>query len=280
MRRWTFDPIFLGWLSFVSTFYVVGARRLWLQAGRWHGVRRWHAFAFAGGVAALLLALVSPLDPLSDLLFSAHMGQHEILMLVAAPLIVIGRPLLTALWALPEERRLRVAAFIKRPWVRGGWRFLTHPFVVLVVHAVVLWVWHIPALFEAALASEVVHGVQHFLFFLTAALFFWALIHGRYGRVGYGVSVLWVFATAIHSSILGALIGLGSRLWYPTYERRGHGHGIDALADQQLAGFLMWVPAGVLMLCIALALFAAWLGEAGRRAARATTRAPHDEVNA
>jgi putative membrane protein len=144
------------------------------------------------------------------------------------------------------------------------WKRLTGPFVVLLLHALVLWIWHVPALFEAALRSETIHVLQHLGFFMTAALFWWALIHGRYGRVGYGVGVAYVFATAMHTQILGALLTFGSRIWYPTHASRT---GAAALDDQQLAGVIMWIPFGAVFLLIALALFAAWIGEAERRVA-------------
>jgi putative membrane protein len=116
------------------------------------------------------------------------------------------------------------------------------------------------------LKSEAVHAFQHFGFFVTAVLFWFALIHGRYGRVGYGVAVFFVFATAMHTSILGVLFTLGSRLWYPLYGERANAWHLDALEDQRLAGLIMWIPAGAILTIIALALFIAWLGEAERRA--------------
>ena len=104
----------------------------------------------------------------------------------------------------------------------------------------------------------------HAMFFGTAALFWWGLVHGRYGRLSYGVSVVYVFATALHKTVLGALITVAGRPLYRTYG--------DALPDQQLAGLIMWVPACVVMTVVGLALFAAWLGESERRARRAALR--------
>ena len=130
-----------------------------------------------------------------------------------------------------------------------------------------LWVWHIPTLYEAALQSTGVHAVQHVSFLLTAALFWWGMMHGRYGRTGYGVAVLYVFLTAVHSSVLGALLTVAPSVWYSAYAATAAEWRIDALADQQLAGLLMWVPAGVIFIVFGLALFAAWLGESERRAA-------------
>jgi len=148
---------------------------------------------------------------------------------------------------------------------RVFWRSIAGPLAVFLIHMVVLWTWHNPVLFQAALTNEWIHGVQHASFLLTACLFWWVLIHGRYGRMGYGVAVLFVFVTGVHSGLLGALLTLGSRLWYPAYEARSAAWNVNALDDQQLAGVIMWVPSGVIMMLVALALFAAWLGEAERR---------------
>jgi putative membrane protein len=254
----------LGGLS----VYTVGLVRLWRRAGALHGLGPLHVAAYAAGLLALWIALLSPLERLSAVLFSAHMGQHEILMLIAAPLVIMGRPLFAAAWALPESARRSTTAMVQRPAFRGVWHALTHPVVVLVLHGAALWIWHIPGLFEHALAHEQVHAVQHLSFFVTAALFWWSLIHGRYGRVGYGAAVFFVFATAMHSGLLGAMLTFSQQLWYPTHEARTRAAGGDPLADQQLAGLLMWIPAGVLLTVLGLALLSAWLGEAERRASR------------
>jgi putative membrane protein len=253
-------------LAVSASVYVVGLTRLWRNAGRGHGVRGVNVTAFAAGLGALVIALLSPLDRLSDVLFSAHMGQHEILMLVAAPLIVMGKPWLTAAWALPARFRGRALALGRSPALLVPFRTVTGPATILVLHALALWIWHVPRLFEGAMHNEAVHAFQHACFFLTAALFWWALGNGRYGRRGYGVAVVFVFITSMHSGALGALITFGQRLWYPIYEARTRGAGHDPLADQALAGLIMWIPAGVILMVFGLAMFAAWLGEAERRA--------------
>lgn len=257
-----------------AALYTAGCQRLTSRTRPGRGIRHWEIAAFAAAWATLLVALVSPLDRLSDRFFSVHMTQHELLMLVAAPLLVLGRPLVVAPWVLPERQRLKLRGW-QHPWPLRAWRWLTRPAVVLVLHGVVVWVWHLPVLFEAALHSEAIHAVQHLGLFWTAALFWWALAHGRYGKLGYGVAVLFVFTTAVHQSLLGALLTFAPTTWYPTYDSTGAAAGIDPLADQQLAGLLMWVPAGVVFLVLGLALFAAWLGEAERRGRLPTPSRPH-----
>ena len=263
--NWTSELLTVALLLASAGIYATGARNAWQQAGSGSGVRWLHAGAFYGGLAALAGALISPLARVSDYLFSAHMTQHEILMLVAAPFLVMGRPLLAFLWAVPQKWRPDVARAFRRPSVLRVWQILTTPLWVFIVHGLALWMWHVPALFEWALHHDGIHALQHISFVATAALFWWGMVEGRYGRAGYGVGVLYVFLTALHSTILGALLTVAPTTWYETYELTAVQRRVDALADQQLAGLVMWVPSGVIFIVIGLALVAAWMGESERR---------------
>ncbi len=260
---WTWDPLVAGLLLVSGFLYGIGLLRMRRTAL----MSLWQPLAFASGWLILVLALLSPVHKLSALLFSVHMTQHELLMLVAAPLLVMSKPMVLMLWALPRRSRLVIAGWTRTNTISRLWHALTGPFTVWIIHGAVLWVWHLPVLFEAALANESVHALQHTTFFLSAALFWWALIYGRYGRVGYGISVVYVFTTAMHTGLLGALITLATEVWYPVYQGRTEAWSLTALDDQQLAGLLMWVPGGVVFTVVGLALFAAWLGEAERRIA-------------
>ena len=261
---WNPDLLVLLPLAAAALLYALGRAALALR-GRRAAVARWEALAFAAGLATLVVALVSPVDRLAERFFAVHMGQHELLMLVAAPLVVLGRPLVPYLAALPAGWQARAIAWSRRRTVAAAWTFATAPLVAFAVHGAVRWLWHVPALFDGALAHPRVHALQHLSFFATAALFWWSLLHGRYGRAGYGVAILAVFATAAHTGLLGAILTLAPAPIYRTYAAR---LGDAALADQTLAGLLMWVPAGTLLVVVGLALFVAWLGEAARRAPR------------
>jgi cytochrome c oxidase assembly factor CtaG len=213
------------------------------------------------------VALISPLHPLGEKLFSAHMVQHELLMVVAAHLLVLGRPLRVMLRAFPSGWRRPIRRAPHRLGLGSAWAMLTGPAVVWVLHGAALWSWHVPGLYQAALSDDRVHALEHLCFFGTAWLFWWALVHGRYGRFGYGVSVVYVFTTALHSNLLGALLTMTPHVWYPAYADSVRTWGLTALEDQQLAGLIMWVPAGLTFTVLGLALFAAWLGESERRVA-------------
>jgi Predicted membrane protein len=271
-RAWSLDPGIILPLALAGWLYASGTRALWRQAGAGHGIRRWQAAAFAAGWITLAVALVSPLHALGETLFSAHMAQHELLMVVAAPLVVLGRPVLAFLWGLPMAWRRTAGRWAAVPPLQAAWGVLTLPSIAWLVHAVAIWAWHAPRLYDAALTSDLVHALQHASFLGSALLFWWALIHGRHGRLRYGASVLYVFTTAVHTTALGAVLALASRPLYPGYTATGV-WGLTPLEDQQLAGLIMWVPAAVAYLIAALALMTAWLQESERRAVRSETHA-------
>ena len=135
--------------------------------------------------------------------------------------------------------------------------------LAFILYGLALWIWHIPALYDAALEHEVVHVVQHLCFFGTAALFWWGIVHGRQGRLGYGAAVVYLFVTAVHGGVLGALLTVSPRVWYVPYLVQ-HPAGLTPLEDQQLAGLLMWIPPVLAFAAGALFLFAAWLRQSDR----------------
>jgi len=252
-------------IAVTAIAYGVGVAKLWRNAGVGLGVTRAQAMAFACGWLALVVALLSPLDELAETLFTAHMAQHELLMVVAAPLIALSSPLVAYLWALPRGGRRAVVTATRRRGAVMMWAAITAAPVVWLLHGLALWIWHMPALYDAAVENEAVHAVQHLCFFSTAALFWWGMSHGRYGRGGYGAAVVYVFATAVHSGVLGALLTFSPHVWYPLYERSASTSGLTPLEDQQLAGLLMWVPASLIFIAGGLYFFGAWLRESERR---------------
>jgi cytochrome c oxidase assembly factor CtaG len=260
---WSWEPLVVVALAVSGALYIAGAIRM---RGRSPEVlRRWEIAAFISGWFSLVVALVSPLHRLGSVLFSAHMTQHELLMLIAAPLLIIGRAELVMLWAFPLRTRVQLSSWKRVGIFSRAWLALTAPLAVWLIHGATLWIWHLPSLYQATLESEWVHAAQHTCFLATALLFWWTLIHGRHGRLAYGAAVAYVFTTGLHSSALGALLTFAPTLWYPIYDGRTSAWGLSALEDQQLGGLIMWVPAGIVFIVVGLALFAAWLAESERR---------------
>src|SRR5215208_6149890 len=151
VRAWSFEPLVTISLILSGLLFAGGLRRLWREAPKRRSIRPWEALCFTGGWLALFIALVSPLHAWGRVLFSAHMSQHEVLMLVAAPLLVLGRPLIAFLWALPLNWSRSLGNVAKIAPINSLWRTLTIPLVAWLVHAIALWIWHIPVLFEAVL---------------------------------------------------------------------------------------------------------------------------------
>jgi putative membrane protein len=254
-------------LATIGLLYAVGRRRMARRATP-PRVEQW---VFWSGWTVMLAAVLPPIDWLALERFSAHMLQHELLMLVGVPLMIAGRPLAACVWGVPAAVRPLLTSGLQSAALGGAWRALTSPVAAWALHGAVVWAWHVPRLYELAVRHEAVHAVQHAMFVGTSALFWWGLVYGRYGRAGYGASVFYVFTTAVHTGILGAVFTLNPEPLYAVYAERAP----DPLADQQLAGLVMWVPAGLILTLTGLGLFAAWLGEAERRSGVALGSARH-----
>ncbi|WP_207540897.1 cytochrome c oxidase assembly protein [Sabulicella rubraurantiaca] len=257
----------LGWSfdAWTTVPLVVGGLLLglgWMRLARRtvHGTAtlRRRAGLLALGWAGLVLALVSPMAAAGHLSFSAHMLQHEILMLWSAPLLVLGRPLAFLIWGLPEAARPGLARLLHAPVLVHLGRGLTHPVAATLLQSAVLWLWHAPQLFERALDIPAWHVAQHMSFFLSA-LAFWVAMIDRCPRTlaGRCLAALCLFATSLVSGALGALMAISESPWYAGYARLGLTPlGLSPAEDQQLAGLLMWVPGGLLHAAAALALLA------------------------
>lgn len=259
---WSFEPWILACLAASGLLHAIGVARLWFHAGRGRGLGLGQVACWWGGWLSLVAALVSPLDLLGERLFSAHMLQHEVLMVVAAPLLVLGRPLAAWTWALPARWRPSAGqAFKGRRW-RGFWQAITHPLSAWCLHAIALWGWHLPALFDAALAHPALHALQHASFLGTALLFWWTTIASA-ARRARGAALASLFTTMAHTGALGALMTLSPVLWYLPYAATTATYGFDPVEDQQLGGLIMWIPSGLAYLAAGLAIAAAWLQPAG-----------------
>lgn len=208
------------------------------------------ALCFTLGWIVLAVALVPPLDTWSEHWFSAHMMQHQLMMVVAAPLLVLGKPLGVWLWGLPSEMRPRLTQALRRPAILSVWRWLGRPLPAWMLHAVAIWGWHIPAFFDAALENNAIHIAQHLSFLVTALFFWWAV----FDRASRGHAVISLFTTMMHTGALGALLTFSSAALYPAYVARALSHGLTPLEDQQLGGLIMWIPAGTAYLGAALGL--------------------------
>lgn len=261
---WTYDPWVVTPLYFSGFLYLVGMRRVWRRAGVGHGLRRWQVVCFWAGWSTMALALISPLHWLGERLFTAHMIEHTVLMVIGAPLIAAARPLDGVLWALPKRLRISIGGLGAAAARSALWRFISHPVGATGLHGVAIWAWHMPQLYDLVLTSVVAHRLQHLSFVVTAVLFWWSLLHGRMRERGHGVAMLCLFVTMVHTAVLGALLTLSRRLWYSQQAGFAEALGLTPLEDQQLAGLVMWVPMGLIYTVAALTIAAYWIAHSGR----------------
>jgi putative membrane protein len=244
-------------LLLTAAVYAAGIAKMYLTNAsasiRWSGVGY-----FALGWISLVIALDSPIHEIGEQLFWVHMTQHEILMLVSAPLLVLARPLVPFLYALSPRLRQRVANLSRARTFASSWTFVSAPLSAWLISAVALWAWHAPALFARAIENDWIHAAQHASFFLTALLFWWPLVNGA-PRMGYGGALVYVFTTAMHTSILGALLTFARTPWYAPYLNTAPLWNLTPLEDQQVGGLIMWIPAGTLLLAAFLILLVKWM---------------------
>jgi putative membrane protein len=242
-----------------GALYARGVARLWRKAGMGRGICIVDAGRFALGMGVLATALLSPIDALAERSFAVHMVEHEMLMVLAAPLLVLARPLEAWVWGLPDTVRRECAALVAAPVFRRARGALSRPVSATCVHALALWVWHVPGLFAAAQANLLLHVVQHACFFGSALVFWWAMFGGAV-RIAAPVSLACLFATMLHTSVLGALLTFAPAPRFVTFADADL-FGLPPLEDQQLGGLIMWVPGGIAYVVVALVVVGAWLAE-------------------
>ena len=260
----SFEPWLRVALAAAAIAYGLGIAKLWSRAGVGRGIRTAQVARFAAGWIVLAAALLSPLFDLAQRAFAIHMIQHELLMVVAAPLLVLSRPLEAWTWALPHRARRALAKGLAITRLRDAGIRLTSPASAWCFHALALWTWHLPALFAAALSNEAVHVAQHGFFFASALVFWWA-VFGRGSRAPDAASIPMLFTTMLHTGALGLLLTFSPTAWYA--ERAPEFLGMSALEDQQLGGLVMWAPGSLAYLVAGLVIVAAWLSPSGRREA-------------
>ena len=265
---WPEEPVLLVGLAAVVGLYWLG----WCRLGRVAGgsaVSTTRAVAFFAGVAAIALALLSPLGVYSERLFFMHMIQHLLLLLVAPPLLLLGRPLVPSLWGLPAAWRVAVGRLLipGRPLARLGY-LLTTPLVAAAAFVITIAVWHLPVFYDAAQGRSVTHDLEHLMFFSTALLYWWPVIHpaGGQRRLSYARALPYLLPPFLESMLIGVLLTFAERPLYRTYAEMTMPWGFNVVTDQQLGGLIMWIPGGMFFLIPLIGLLMALLRQEDARA--------------
>jgi putative membrane protein len=250
---WTLSAWVTGPLALLLILFLVGRARL---AKRSQLPRR-RSWLFLAGWLVLTAALVSPLHEGGERSFTLHMIEHELIMLVATLLLAMSAAGGALAWGLPKPLRQGLGGKWKRP-LMAAWQRLTEPVTATVIQALVMWIWHAPALFDRALGSLGWHITQHASFIVGSLLFWVAMLNPR--RSGYGLSAACLFVTTLVGGALGALMSFSTSPWYSAYAKMElSGIGLDPTTDQQLAGLLMWIPGGLIHGAAALVFTYRWL---------------------
>jgi putative membrane protein len=253
----------LAAVALTAFLYQRGGR---LSATRSDAVKRWRGAAFYCGLAAVVVAVDSPVDAYAATLFWVHMVQHVLLMMVAPPLLLLGRPWPRLSRPLPLEVRRPLARFVLAGQAlapaRALFRRLGAPLPAFVLFNATLLAWHVPALYDLTLRNGLVHDTEHALFFSTALLFWIHLIPGATGRpqLSDGARAVYGAAALGVSWLLAVVLGLATTPLYGGYASLAHRPGgLSALGDQQLAAGVMWVPGSVPYCIVLLVAVLRWL---------------------
>lgn len=268
---WSLNPTVLVPAGAFAALYGFGTRRV---ARRWPPAR---TATFLAGIGVVVVALQSGIDAYDDQMLSVHMVQHMLLLVVAPPLLLWGRPLILALQSLPPHRRAALAAALDR--TRG----LTAPLPALVLFSAVLVLTHLPPFYDATLRHSLLHDGEHALYIAAGLVMFSPLLDGdpvpRHRLNGLG-KLAYLIVAMMPMTLVGAYLNRYAALFYPPYGPPARALGISGLNDQAQAGAIMWVGSGVIMTAIGLwAAVAAMVAEERRQAARearAVSVAAHD----
>jgi cytochrome c oxidase assembly factor CtaG len=223
----------------------------------------WRTGLFLLGLVSLIAALASPIDAIALQLFSVHMVQHMLLLVVTPPLLLAGAPVRPLLRGLPlAVRRTLVRALARNTAFRELVHLLRRPLVAAALYVVGLYAWHVPALYDAAVVNPTIHVVEHSWFLLTALLFWSVVIDPVPFRatLPYAARIPFLLLVgAAQNTILGGLLAFSDRPYYAPYLTTTAAYGLDPASDQRLGGAIMWVPGDLIFLAAASLAFFLWL---------------------
>jgi putative membrane protein len=269
LLAWRFDPVPLIGVVLLAVAYLWAVRGVATRHPR-NPPRAWRTWTFLAGLAAILVALCSPIEAYEGQLFSVHMVQHMLLELVAAPLLLLGAPTTLALRvASPPVRRWLLQVLHSRAVA-----VLTFPLLTWVLFAGVNWGWHFSTLYDQALENPPLHYLQHATFLVAALLFWWPVVGADPGRwrLPYPVRLFYLFLAMPQNSFLGVALMSAPAVLYQHYATNLRDWGPTAIADQNLGGILMWVFGDVAFLIGMGAVVAGWARHEDRRTARLDAR--------
>lgn len=268
LASWTIPPWFTATVVVTGAVYLRGYLRLHRQMP--DRFPAWRLGAFLGGLAALLIAISSPLAAFDDLLLQVHMVQHMLLMFVAPPLLLLGAPTIPLLRGLPPSLAKRVLGPLLKSRMLGKLAdFLGNPVVCWLALVIATWAWHAPGPYQLALRSEGWHQIEHGCFIGAAMLFWWPVVQPWPSRMRWPrwTMIPYLLFADGQNTVLSALLTFSDRVIYPYYKTVPRVAGITPLSDQITAGVIMWVPGSLFFLVPAVMIMFTLLSARGAVAA-------------
>lgn len=264
LTDWNLDPAFLP-VVVVAVLYVLGLRAYRRQGGK--KFPRWRPPLFALGVVVVALALLSPVDVLADYAFTWHMVQHQWIIMVGIPLMLLGAPFIPAIRGIPRAWRWRwFVPFARNRLVRAIVSYGTRPIPGLLFMNGTLLVWHFPGIYDLALNNPAAHYLEHFLFVFSAVMFWWNVVtpYPFPSRLSYLMRLVVIFLSSLFNTVLGAMITFSDVAIYG-YGERTEFWGLTMQSEQELGGLLMWVGGGMMYLTALTVVFFTYAVEERRK---------------
>lgn len=279
LLAWEFDPLVTTSLIAASAAYLWA----WRKVRASNGIQppSWYAWAYTAGILWLAFSLLGPLESFNESLFSLHMTQHLVIMQVATPLLLLGRPAQLFLRALPPRKTKRTVGFLfGKSNIRYAVIAITGPIVTFLLFSVNMGLWHLPNFYDAALNNEWIHHLQHILFAGFSLIYWWVIIDPvpRHHRLPEGWAIGSIFLSMMIGSGIGAILTLSGSVLYPFYSEATNPWGWSPLVDQQIGGLIMWVGSFLLYAGVAIWLAAQYLNRDEKNADLAVSgQAPSQE---
>jgi len=271
LSSWDWRPEVILVILVMGGLFLIGWRRLRAISGpakNWRSLgAKWRPIFYIIGLLVIGFALMSPLDVLVQQLFFMHMIQHLLLLLIAPPLLLLGQPLVPMLWGLPRQLRKPLGRALRtgQPLARIG-DVITTPIFAAAAFVVTLAVWHIPVFYDAAQGRTFTHDLEHLMFFGTALLYWWPIIHPSGGRrrLSFGLALPYLLPPFLESMLIGVMLTFAGQPLYQTYAEMEMPWGLNPVTDQQLGGLIMWIPGGMFFLIPMIGLLIALLNNEER----------------
>jgi len=256
LSSWEWRPEVLVVIVPLGMLYFVGWWRVRHLSAHQKLANRWRLASYEGGLGIIALALCSPIDRLGGQLFFMHMVQHMLMIMFAAPMLLMAEPFPIFLWSLPLTLRLAVARLFERDSLfRRGLAKATQPGAAWLIFITVYLGWHDPNAYDAALTYEWLHDIEHITFFLAALIYWWPIvgcaphIHPRFPVWG---KLAYLIGTIPPNMAIGVSIAFASQVMYPYYLGAPRIWRFTAMEDQQLAGAIMWIQGSEMYIMITL----------------------------